>query len=628
MSYKSLQEFIDVLDKEGELIRIKEYVNPELEVAEIVDRVSKMKDGGKALLFENNGTDFPLLVNSMGSIKRMCLALGVDDLDEVGLRIEEVFNKITKPKDGLLDKLKTLPTLANVASWMPKSISGKGKCQDVICKDPDIHKFPVLKQWPADGGKFLTLPLVNTTDPNTNIRNLGMYRMQVFEKNLTGMHWHRHKVGARHYNEYKALGKKMPVAVCLGGDPLYTFSAISPLPDHIDEYILTGFLRNKKVELVKCITQDIEVPADVDIVIEGYVDPEEDLIWEGPFGDHTGVYSLADWYPKFHITCITHRKNAVYPATVVGVPPQEDAWISKAIERIFLAPIKLTMLPEFVDMDIPFAGVSHNLTIAKIKKSFPGHAQKVMNTLWGAGQMMFNKIMLVVDEGVDIHNYEELAKHVLTDFNPKTDVIFSKGTLDVLDHSSSKFSYGGKMCIDATTKFPEELEENFHNSEINAEVIVNKLKERNIKFDARLISNNIPILIVGVNKNEIKIIDIEKTIFEFEELTSIKILVFVEEQILNSELDIITWFVANNTEPTRDCKVMSTNKINALIVDGTIKTKADGFTRDWPNIVVSNKETIEKINKVWTKLNISKFEESPSNKFYNLLNGKGAVYKA
>jgi len=265
-----------------------------------------------------------------------------------------------------------LPKLSQVASWMPTSIGGKGKCQEVIMKNPDLNKLPILKCWPADGGKFITFPMVHTIDPVTGIRNVGMYRMQVFEPGLTGMHWHRHKTGARHFEEYKKLGKKMPIAVAIGGDPVYTYAATAPMPDNFDEYMLAGFLRKKKVELVKCLTQDIEVPADADFVIEGYVDPEEDFIWEGPFGDHTGFYSLADWFPKFHISCITHRKDAIYPTTIVGIPPQEDAYIAKATERIFLAPIKLTMLPELIDMDIPVAGVAHNLTIVKIEKSFPG----------------------------------------------------------------------------------------------------------------------------------------------------------------------------------------------------------------------------------------------------------------
>src|SRR5690606_20891708 len=395
MAYKNLQHFIDTLEKKGELVRIKEFVDPRLEITEVTDRVSKRY--GPALLFENTGTDFPLLINSMGNYKRMCMALGVKQMDDVTREIEQLFKELTGPRDGILDKLKMLPKLGKIASWMPKVVSGKGACQEVVMKDPDITRFPVLTCWPEDGGPFLTLPIIHTKDPRTGIRNVGMYRMQVFGPKLTAMHWHKHKVSARHFNEYKKLGQRMPVAVALGGDPVYTYCSTAPLPDNIDEYMLAGFLRKQRVELVQCLTQDVQVPADADIIIEGYIDPEEEFILEGPFGDHTGYYSLADYYPKFHITCITHKKNAVYPATIVGIPPQEDAWIGKATERIFLAPIKMTMVPEIVDMVLPMEGVFHNLVIVKIKKEYPGQALKVMNSLWGAGQMMFTKMMIVVD---------------------------------------------------------------------------------------------------------------------------------------------------------------------------------------------------------------------------------------
>jgi 4-hydroxy-3-polyprenylbenzoate decarboxylase len=307
----------------------------------------------------------------------------VEKLDDVAAEIETLIKQLTTPKDSILDKLKMLPTLGSIASWMPKIISGKGECQEVIMKDPDITKFPVLKCWPEDGGPFVTLPVIHTKDPLTGLRNVGLYRMQVFDPKMTGMHWHRHKVSARHFNEYKKLGQKMPVAIALGGDPVYAYSATAPLPDGVDEYMLAGFIRKKKVELVQCLTQDVQVPADADIIIEGYVDPSEDYILEGPFGDHTGYYSLADMYPRFHITCITHRKNAVYPATIVGIPPQEDAWIGKATERIFLVPIKMTMVPEIVDMVLPVEGVFHNLVIVKINKDYPGQASKVMHSLMG-----------------------------------------------------------------------------------------------------------------------------------------------------------------------------------------------------------------------------------------------------
>ena len=387
MAFKNQQHFIESLDKAGELIRINAYVNPHLEIAEITDRMSKQSGGGKALLFENTGYEFPILMNAYGSEKRICIALGVKHLDDIAAEIEGLFKMLASPKEGLIDKLKLLPRLSEFASWMPKIKKGRGQCQEIVMATPDITKLPVITCWPKDGGPFVTLPVIHTKDPITNIRNVGMYRMQVFGPTLTGMHWHKHKVSAKHFNEYKKLNKRMPVAVALGGDPAYAYAATAPLPENVDEYMLAGFLRKRKVELVKCITQpEIEVPADADFIIEGYVDPNDELIWEGPFGDHTGYYSLPDWYPRFHITAITHKKDPVYPATIVGIPPQEDAWLGKATERIFLAPIKMTLVPEIVDMDMPVEGVFHNLVITKIKKDYAGQGLKVMNAMWVPGK--------------------------------------------------------------------------------------------------------------------------------------------------------------------------------------------------------------------------------------------------
>src|SRR6187549_1081048 len=505
MAFKNQQDFIDALQTAGELIRIKTYVDPKLEMAEITDRVSKSGQGGKALLFENTGYDFPVLMNAYGSERRMCMALGVQHLDDVAKEIESLFKLLSAPKEGLLDKLKMLPKLGQFSSWMPAVKSGKGECQEIVMREPDITKLPVITCWPKDGGPFVTLPVIHTKDPNTGLRNVGMYRMQLFGPRLTAMHWHKHKVSAKHFSEYKKLNKRMPVAVALGGDPVYAYSATAPLPENVDEYMLAGFLRKKKVELVKCISQpDVEVPADADFIIEGYVDPSDELIWEGPFGDHTGYYSLPDWYPRFHITAITHKKDPVYPATIVGIPPQEDAWLGKATERIFLAPIKMTMVPEIIDMDMPVEGVFHNLVIAQIDKTFAGQGQKVMNAMWGAGQMMFNKILVLADEGVQIQEYEALAKYVFKNCNPVTDVYFSQGPMDVLDHSCSKLGFGGKMCIDGTRKFDEEIRDHRQSAStyapFNAERIKNLFREIH-KLNASLLAKNIPVLIISIEKN-------------------------------------------------------------------------------------------------------------------------------
>jgi 4-hydroxy-3-polyprenylbenzoate decarboxylase len=343
MSYSGLKEFITDLEKKDELVRIKQFVDPVLEITEITDRITKT--GGKALLFENTGTDFPVLINAYGSDLRMAMALGRKNLDDAGIEIENLFNNVSIRKETLFRKIATLPSLLKLGGFFPSRIRRKGICQQQIHHVPDLDIFPVLKCWPYDGGRFITLPMVHTMHPETGSTNVGMYRMQILDKNTTGMHWQRHKTGANHFEAWKKTGKKMPVSVALGGDPVYAYSATAPLPENINEYILAGFLRKKKVNLVKCITNDLYVPEDADIILEGFVDPSEKLIWEGPFGDHTGFYSLADWYPKFHVTCITYSDEAVYPATIVGIPPQEDSWIAKATERLFLAPVRMTLQP-------------------------------------------------------------------------------------------------------------------------------------------------------------------------------------------------------------------------------------------------------------------------------------------
>ena len=617
--YKNLQEFIVALDKAGELIRVKEFVSPDLEIAEITDRVSKA--GGKALLFENTGTHFPVLINSMGSMKRICMALGVNDIDDVGADMEKLFKQLVSPKESLFDKLKLLPTLNEVASWMPKVINKKAACQEVVMKEPDLKKLPILKCWPYDGGKFITLPLVHTVDPVTGTRNLGMYRMQIFEKDLTGMHWHIHKNSARHYREYKKLGLKMPVAVALGGDPVYTYAATAPLPDNIDEYLLAGFLRKKKVELVKCLTQNIEVPADADFVIEGYVDPSEELIWEGPFGDHTGYYSLPDWYPKFHVTCITYKKDAVCPATIVGIPPQEDAYIGKATERIFLTPIRMAMLPEILDMTMPPEGVFHNLAIVKIKKEYPGHAVKVMNSLWGAGQMMFNKMMIVVDEDANIHNYHALVKNIFKNISIPDDIIFSRGPMDVLDHASSEFAYGGKIGIDATNKRNSSVQ-NISSPDTN--ILLNKYSD--IKaINSELLKDEIPVIIISIEKNNLK--EIASQIAGEKEMENISIIIFCENGLDITHYDDVVWSVLNNIDAVRDCYIIKTNN-KKLIIDGTRKMPDDGtYKRLWPNVNVMDAATIENIDKKWKSLGVGEFISSPSLKYKALLKGDGAIAK-
>ncbi|MGH9516346.1 MAG: UbiD family decarboxylase [Terriglobales bacterium] len=512
MAYNDLREWIAALERAGELKRIKTEVDPVLEIAEITDRVSKgsvagegaratsnpatFTSGGPALLFENpKGSDIPVLINQFGSEKRMRMALGVDSLGEVADRIR-LFMDVKSPQ-GFLDKIKMLPMLAEMGKFFPKTVA-TGPCKEVIRKDNfDLKHLPILQCWPQDAGRFITLPCVVTRDPKTGKRNVGMYRMQVYDGQSTGMHWQRQKIGAEHYREMlrreaasksqnphpvansatrmghpsavdimartsggsvlpeeKLPAGKMDVAVAIGTDPALTFAAIVPAPPDVEEYLIAGFLRQSPVELVKCETVDLEVPAASEIVLEGYVNLDE-LRMEGPFGDHTGFYSLPDLYPVFHLTCVTHRNNPIYATTIVGKPPQEDAYMGKAVERIFLPLMKLT-IPELVDINLPIEGVFHNLMIVSIRKSYPGQARKVMNAIWSLGQAMFTKCVIVVDEDVNVHDIGEVTLKVLNHIDPERDIQFTLGPIDSLDHASRLPNFGSKMGIDATRKWESE----------------------------------------------------------------------------------------------------------------------------------------------------------------------------
>ena len=453
MAYKDLHEFISLLENRGELVRIKTPVDPELEITEITDRVSKAF--GPALLFENvKGSDLPVLINAYGTTRRMAMSLQVEGLDVIGEEITQLLQIAENVPTTMLGKVKLLPRLAELSSFFPRMVKS-GICQEVVSMDPDLDLLPILKCWPQDGGRFITLPQVYTRNPRSGKRNLGMYRLQVYDKQTTGMHWHMHHDGAANYRASKEMGRDIiEVAVALGGDPAIAYAATAPLPPDIDELIFAGFLRKKPVDLVRCKTIDMEVPADAEIVLEGYVDLAESRL-EGPFGDHTGYYSLAGEYPVFHIKCITRRKNAVYPTTIVGQPPQEDCYLALATERIFLPLLKF-QLPEIVDMHLPMEGVFHNCVLVSIKKTFPGHARKIMNSLWGMGQMMFAKYIVVVDETVNVQNVSEVMWKVFNNADPRRDTMIVEGPLDVLDHSAPLPLYGSKMGIDATRKWPEE----------------------------------------------------------------------------------------------------------------------------------------------------------------------------
>jgi len=596
-----MQHFIKILREKGELIEITEYVNPELEITEIVDRLSK-SNTNKALLFTNNGTSFPLLINAFGTEQRMAYALHAKSLNEVEENIRGLFH-ILKPPKTFKDKWSLVLKLAKIGSYMPKSIRRKGKCQEVVHLNPDLNILPILKCWPHDGGKFITLPLVHTKDAFDGRRNVGMYRMQVFSNNTTGMHWHIHKTGAMHYEDYKNHGKKIPVAVCLGGDPIYTYCATAPLPEGIDEYILAGLLRKKKVKLVKCLTQNIEVPEDADIVIEGYVDPNEPMAKEGPFGDHTGFYSLTGLYPIFHITAITHKKDAVYPATIVGIPPQEDYGFIKASERIFLQFLKNTLLPEIIDMRMPAYGVAHNLVFTQIKPRYPQHAAKVAHALWGIGQMMLNKILIITNESIDLP--ENLLKKIITLETWVDRIQLSFGPLDVLEHSGIKPTEGGKMFFDAvfdnSTTFTKN--ENIENIILSYKPIY-----------TNLLSYGILILFVEPEFDIFK----HPILNELKQINRKEVRVFlVDKNLEGLDWSYIAWHFMANFDPSVDFNIID-NKI--LIFNGSIKINKQRIT---PNPTISNNETIDIIDKKWSSLLQQSFIMSPSLVLQKLNYGDG-----
>jgi 4-hydroxy-3-polyprenylbenzoate decarboxylase len=459
--FNDFQSFIAALDAAGELVRIPVPVKVHLEACEIIDRVSKMPDGGKALLFEHPVLDsgarspYPVAANLFGSWRRMSMALGVDALDDIGARITQLLD--LKVPDGILGKLGMLPRLLEVAKFPPRRRGGSPPCQEVVWTGSqiDLSRLPVLTTWPDDGGPYLTLTMVISRDPKRGIRNVGMYRVQVLGKDSVAMHWQRHKVGAAHWREMAERGEKMPVCIVIGADPASVYSASAPLPPNVDEFIFAGFLRKEPVALTRAITCDLDVPFDAEFVIEGEIDPAEPLITEGPFGDHTGFYSEADLYPRVQVKAVTMKSNPVYGTTIVGRPPMEDFYLGGATERIFLPLLKLTT-PEVVDYHMPAEGIFHNLVFVSIDKQYPGQAYKVMHALWGAGLMSLAKVLVVLDKDVNVRNPQEAWWVALNNLDPERDVRFTMGPVDVLDHGSRAFTYGSKMGIDATRKWPEE----------------------------------------------------------------------------------------------------------------------------------------------------------------------------
>ena len=599
----NLREYITKLESAGELIRIGTSVSSLYEIAELTDRQAKSPNGGKALLFEKTDKGFPVLTNMMGSERRISMALGIDKPEDITVRIESLLKQVTTPKDSIGDQLKMLPLLGEVARWFPKKLKRKGECQQVILRgeEASLDLLPILKSWGCDGGRFVTLPMVNTLDPQTGIRNVGMYRMQVFDSHTTGMHWHRHKTGARHYDGYKAAGKLMPVSVAIGGDPAYTYAATAPMPDNMDEYLLAGFLRKKPVKLVKCITNDIYVPDDCDFVIEGYVDPSEPLVVEGDFGDHTGFYSLTDLYPRFHVTAITHRKDAVYPATVVGVPPQEDAYISIATERIFLAPIRLVMQPEIVDMTMPAAGTSHNIAIISMGSRYKGQATKVTQGMWSAGQMMFNKYLVLTPATTDVRNSEQIAS-LLRNCDPQQSVIRGEGIYDVLDHATATCGYGGKLALNLTEVV---------STERKAAVAENITLPEGITLRTEFVEKWSTLLLFADNCAEVDLEAIARQSgidCNFIALFDTRAEEFSAEELL--------WIAAANTDPNRDLALVE----NRLTIDA--RAKVPGVANNparFPNVVTSTEDVIELVDSRWEEYGIGEIIPSPSRKYRKLL---------
>ncbi len=600
-NYDSLREFIGHLELTRELIRIDEKVSPILEITEIADRVSKSADGGKALLFTNvEGSKMPVLINAFGSTRRMAAALGCERLDDIGDDIEELLHQ--KAPENLSEKLAMLPTLFRATKFPPKIVSDdNAPCQEVVHTGADINleAIPVLQCWPDDGGRFVTLPCVFTKSVDGKMKNVGMYRMQIYNPKTTGMHWHIHKDGADFFHGYKKAKRRMEVAVAIGCDPSVVYAATAPAPHGIDEMMLAGFIRNKPVELVKCKTVDMEVPRTAEIIIEGYVDPDE-LRIEGPFGDHTGYYSLQGDYPVFHVTAITHRRDPIYLTTIVGKPPMEDCYMAKATERIFL-PMLRTVNPEIKDYDLPWEGVFHNCVIVSFEKRYPAQAKKLMSSLWGAGQMAFAKMLLMVDDDIDVHNYDAVARRLL-DTIDVNGIVKSEGVLDVLDHSAPTALYGAKLGIDATRPV---LGEEGHAPEDRQGRDLGPF-EAGCAEHEKIVGVSIPYRDV---KTPLAIVAVDKEAawdghtHAREALAAdvnwgIGVLLVVDAHVNPADWPVALWKFFNNVDPRRDMFVED----GRLIIDATKKLVEEGHPREWPDELIMSDEIVERVNEKWPRL--------------------------
>ncbi len=602
MTYKRLDEFIDRLEQAGELIRIKTPVSADLEIAEITDRVSKLPLAhNKALLFENvEGSRFPLVINLFGHPRRMAWALGAEDLDELNQRLGKLIDpRLPKGMNAVMNRAgEMLGALRSIG--LGPSVTKNAPVQEVvITENPDVNIFPILKCWPHDGGKYITLTSVITREPDTGTRNVGMYRVQVYDGQTLGLHWQRHKGGREHQQVAQETGKtKIPVAIALGGDPAAMWCGSAPLPPNIDEYLLAGWLRGKPVQFVKCVTQDLEVPADAEIVIEGWFDPNEQRM-EGPFGDHTGFYTPQDLFPVMHVTAITHRQDAIYPTTIVGKPPQEDVWMGKATERLFLPLMKLFM-GEIVDMNMPPEGIFHNLVIVSIKKRFPGHAQKVMYGLWGLGLMMLAKCLMIVDADVDAQNLETVARQVVENVDWRRDVTLVDGPVDQLDHSAIRDSYGGKIGIDATRKpgrapFPQAMP-------VNREAVTALIGDQWTVREATLI--------VAIDKRQHPV---KETMEKLWSICPTYNIIALDHFVETSNLSDVAWRTLGNVDWRRDIVIKggpvdhfddSHAPRGQIGIDATAKGPEDGHPRGWPEEIEMSPEIKQLVDRKWPEYGI------------------------
>lgn len=602
MPFPDIQSFMQLLAQRGELLRVSTPVSSELEITEIADRLVKKE--GPALLFENvKGSDFPVVIGLMGTRERTALALGVEDLDDLAAKVRDLID--LKGSGGMMGMMGNLPKLRDAMNLPPRRVS-KGPAQEVIWQgdEVDLSKIPVLKCWPLDGGPFVTLPLVITKDPETGERNMGMYRMQVMSKNTTGMHWQRHKTGTKHLEKAKKRGQKLEVAVAIGGDPALIYAATAPLPPipGLDEFALAGYLRKQRYPVMKGVTVDLEVPANAEFILEGYVDPEEPWVTEGPFGDHTGFYTLPDLYPLFHVTAITMRRQPVYPATIVGRPPMEDAYLIEASERLFLPAAQL-IIPEIVDYHMPPAGVAHNLVIVSIKKSYPGQAYKVANGLFGLGQMMFAKVIVVVDENVQVNDFEAVWSEMAAKAMPGRDTLSTRGPIDVLDHSSRGWGYGGKLIIDATTKRPEEIgsakssrdeQENDTASEQFKPQTTDELPHFTGVINQCQTTDGYWIVIF--NKTAAgQVQELAQTFAAHPAAQGIRHLLICDEETNPHDLQDVWWTILNNIDAERDCWQQE----HLWIWDGAKKLPEEGFVREWPPKITMSDEMVRRVESMW-----------------------------